>query len=123
MARPPPIECKVSGPRSPRTLDPSLPSGTVFADFEGTTWGTGWSATGDFTNDGPRPGTIGDQQQVIGYQGDQLVNTFIDHDSSTGTISSPTFTIGEDYINLLVGGGNHPYAGSGADATAGQLDR
>ena len=68
IARPPPIECKVSGPRSPRTLDPSLPYGTVFADFEGATWGTGWTATGNFTNDGPRPGTIGDQQPVIGYQ-------------------------------------------------------
>ena len=112
----------VGGGNHPRvdgtTLDPSLPSGTVFADFEGSTWGTGWTATGDFAGDGPRPGTIGDQQTVIGYQGQKLVNTFIDHDASTGTISSPTFTIGENYINLLVGGGNHPYTGTGTDATA-----
>jgi levanase len=112
----------VGGGNHPRvdgtTLDPSLPDGTVFNDFEGATWGTGWTATGDFTNDGPRPGTIGDQQPVIGYQGQKLVNTFTDHDSSTGTISSPTFTIGQNYINLLVGGGNHPYTGTGTDATA-----
>jgi len=112
----------VGGGNHPRvegtTLDPTVPSGTVFADFEGTTWGTGWTATGDFADDGPRPGTIGDQQQVIGYQGKQLVNTFTDHDASTGTISSPSFTIDDDYINLLVGGGNHPYTGTGADATA-----
>ena len=33
-------------------LNPSPPSGTVFADFEGDTWGTGWTATGDFTDAG-----------------------------------------------------------------------
>ena len=112
----------VGGGNHPRvagtTLDPSLPSGTVFADFEGGTWGTGWTATGDFENDGPRPGTIGDQQAVSGYQGERLVNTFTDHDLATGTISSPSFTINQSYINLLVGGGNHPYTGSGADATS-----
>ena len=93
-------------------------SGTVFADFEGDTWGTGWTATGDFEDDGPRPGTIGDQQAVSGYQGERLVNTFTDHDLATGTITSPSFTINQNYINLLVGGGNHPYTGSGADATS-----
>ncbi len=112
----------VGGGNHPRvpggTLDPSVPAGTVFADFEGETWGSGWTATGDFAGDGPRPGTIGDQQAVSGYQGEKLVNTFIDHDQSTGTISSPTFTIGQDYINLLVGGGNHPFTGSGDGATS-----
>ena len=51
--------------------------------------------TGDFRRiDGPStPGTIGDQQPVSGYQGEQLVNTFTDHDASTGTITSPAFTI------------------------------
>ena len=112
----------VGGGNHPRvegtTLDPSVPAGTVFADFEGDTWGDGWTATGDFTDDRPRPGTIGDQQTVSGYQGEQLVNTFIDHDASTGTITSPTFTIDSDYVNLLVGGGNHPYTAAAADATA-----
>ncbi len=112
----------VGGGNHPRvpgtTLDLNVPSGTVFADFEGATWGQGWTATGDFTNNGPRKGTIGDQQAVSGYQGDQLVNTFIDNDASTGTITSPTFTIGSDYINLLVGGGNHPYTATATDATA-----
>ena len=112
----------VGGGNHPRvagtTLDPTVPAGTVFADFEGTTWGTGWTATDDFASDGPRAGTIGDQQAVSGYQGERLVNTFTDHDAATGTITSPTFTIGQDYINLLVGGGNHPYTGDGADATS-----
>ena len=85
------------------------PPGTVFADFEGTTWGTGWTATGDFTNAGPVAGAVGGQQQVTGYEGKQLVNTFLNGDASTGTITSPTFTINSHYIDLLVGGGNHPW--------------
>jgi fructan beta-fructosidase len=94
------------------------PPGSVFADFEGTTWGTGWTATGDFVNAGPVPGTIGDQQPVSGYLGQRLVNTFLDHDLSTGTITSPTFTITSSYIDLLVGGGNHPWSADPAAATA-----
>ena len=107
------------------TLDPTLPTGTVFADFEGETWGEGWVGTDDFAPsddpaviDGPYPGTIGDQQQVTGYQGEQLVNTFTDHDASTGTITSPAFTISSNYINLLVGGGFHPWRDGATDATA-----
>ncbi len=107
------------------TLDPTLPTGTVFADFEGETWGEGWVGTDDFAPsddpaviDGPSEGTIGDQQQVSGYQGEQLVNTFTDHDASTGTITSPAFTVSSDYINLLVGGGFHPWRDGATDATA-----
>jgi fructan beta-fructosidase len=43
-----------------------------------------------------------------------LVNTFLNFDLSTGTITSPEFTIASDFINLLVGGGFHPWPG---DAT------
>jgi fructan beta-fructosidase len=102
-------------------LNGTPPSGPVFADFEGTTWGTGWTATDDFTNAGPVAGTIGDQQPVSGYLGDKLVNTFLDHDLSTGTITSPTFTVNSDYIDLLVGGGNHPFTANpspGSEPTA-----
>jgi levanase len=88
------------------------PPGTVFADFEGATWGAGWSATGDFAGAGPVAGTLPNQQQVSGYEGNQLVNTYLDGDSSTGTITSPTFTVGSDYIDLLVGGGDHPWGSS-----------
>jgi levanase len=82
----------------------------VFADFEGDSWGTGWTATGDLAGAGPVPGTIGDQQPVSGYLGQRLVNTFLDHDLSTGTITSPSFQVTTDYIDLLVGGGRHPYS-------------
>jgi len=99
-------------PHDPTTVDTPPPTGTVFADFEGDTYGAGWTATGTFAGTRPPSGTIGDQQPVSGYEGTQLVNTFIDHDTGTGTISSPTFTITTDYINFLIGGGNHPNPGS-----------
>jgi levanase len=114
------LNFKVGGGNHPHVegsvVNPPIPDGTVFADFEGTTWGDGWIGTGDFAAAGPVPGTIGDQQAVNGFVGQRLVNTFIDHDSSTGTITSPTFTIGSSYIDLLIGGGNHPYTGPNPEA-------
>ena len=60
----------------------------------------------------PLAGAIDGQQPVTGYEGKQLVNTFTNGDASTGTITSPSFTIGSHYIDLLVGGGNHPSGSS-----------
>ena len=37
------------------------------------------------------------------------MNGFNDGDWPLGTMESPTFTISDDYINLLVGGGRHPH--------------
>ena len=45
------------------------------------TYGDGWTPTGDFAGTRPPAGTIGDQQPVSGYEGEQLVNTFFDHDN------------------------------------------
>jgi fructan beta-fructosidase len=101
-------------PHDPATVEGPAPAGTVYADFEGDTYGDGWVATGTFEGTRPPAGTIGDQQPVSGYEGSHLVNTFIDHDNGTGTISSPDFTIDQDYINFLIGGGNHPYPLSGS---------
>ena len=99
----------------PTSVDAPPPAGLVYADFEGDTYGPGWTATGTFAGTRPPAGTIGDQNAVTGYEGRQLVNTFIDHDNGTGHISSPEFTITKDYINFLVGGGNHPYPGTAAN--------
>ena len=100
---------------TPTTRPPSTPRrppAPCLADFEGDTYGAGWTATGTFAGTRPPAGTIGDQNAVSGYEGRQLVNTFIDHDNGTGHITSPEFTITKDYINFLVGGGNHPYPGT-----------
>nr|WP_270889189.1 glycoside hydrolase family 32 protein [Pedococcus sp. 5OH_020] len=110
------LNFKVGGGHHPyvpgSTLSPAPPVGEVFADFEGPDYGHGWVTTGDLVGTGPVKGTIGDQQQVTGYLGQQLVNTFLDHDTTKGTITSPAFTITKSHINLLVGGGNHPWTTS-----------
>src|SRR3954471_19456766 len=99
-------------PYDPATVEGPPPPGSVYADFEGETYGAGWTATGTFPGTRPPAGTIGDQQAVSGYEGRQLVNTFIDHDNGTGHITSPEFTLTKDDVNFLVGGGNHPYPGT-----------
>ena len=87
------------------------PPGTTFADFEGTTYGDGWTATGDFVGEGPA------SSNLPGQLGAKVLDTCVKTcDPAVGTISSPDFTIGTDYIDLLVGGGNHPM--SGTDPTA-----
>jgi fructan beta-fructosidase len=99
-------------PHDPATVEGPPPPGDVLADFEGGTYGAGWTASGTFAGTTPPAGAIGDQQPVSGYEGQHLVNTFIDHDNGTGTITSPDLTISKDHLNLLVGGGDHPYPGS-----------
>ncbi|MGO4585731.1 GH32 C-terminal domain-containing protein [Arthrobacter sp. 2RAF6] len=93
-----------------------VPDGTTFADFEGTTYGTGWQAAGDFANTGPAQGTLANQNPVSGYIGSQLVNTFTNGDAPTGTITSPSFTLSQRFVNLQVGGGNHPWGSANPTA-------
>jgi fructan beta-fructosidase len=100
-------------------IDPTIPPpGTLFQDFEGSTTfaGLGWTATGDFVGKGPVTGSLPGQSPVTGFLGKQLVNTFFNGDASVGTITSPTFTVNSKYINLLVGGGNHPHDPATSDA-------
>ena len=67
---------------------------------------------------GPVTGNLPGQGGVSGFLGKQLVNTFFNGDSSVGTITSPKFTVSKNlnYINLLVGGGNHPHDPNTSDA-------
>jgi fructan beta-fructosidase len=53
------------------------------------------------------------QQFVSGYLGHGLVDSFINGDSTTGTLTSPTFTISQPYINFLIGGGDRVYVPGG----------
>ena len=88
----------------------------MLADFEGGSYGEGWTIEGNAFGTAPSTGTIGDQQEVTGFEGSGLVNTFIDHDAAVGTLTSPEFEITNDYVNFLIGGGRHPM--SEADPTA-----
>lgn len=98
-------------------LDPPAPvAATMIADFEGGSYGEGWAIEGNAFGTAPSTGTIGDQQQVTGFEGSGLVNTFIDHDAAVGTLTSPEFEITHDHVNFLIGGGRHPM--SEADPTA-----
>ncbi|GGY22377.1 glycoside hydrolase family 32 protein [Streptomyces djakartensis] len=108
------LNFRIGGGRHPHeegtVLDAAPPEGTVLADFEGGSYG-GWTATGDAFGAAPAGGTLPGQQQVSGFLGSGLVNTFLNGDSTTGTLTSPEFTIDKKYIDFLIGGGNHP-AGS-----------
>jgi sucrose-6-phosphate hydrolase SacC (GH32 family) len=88
----------------PPTYTP--PSGDVYADFEGAGYGP-WTTTGSAFGTGPAAGTLPGQQPVSGFEGTGLVNSFRDGDGTTGTLTSPPFTIRRPYVNLLVGGGAH----------------
>ncbi|MEU6912351.1 GH32 C-terminal domain-containing protein [Streptomyces olindensis] len=110
------LNFKIGGGRHPHeagtVLNGTPPDGTVLADFEGGTYGD-WTATGDAFGTAPATGTLPGQQGVSGFLGNGLVNTFLNGDSTTGTLTSPEFTLDKKHINFLIGGGNHP-AGSPA---------
>jgi sucrose-6-phosphate hydrolase SacC (GH32 family) len=80
----------------------------VVADFEGNTYPPGWTTTGAAFGSGPAHSTLPNQQHVDGYSGHGFVNTYLAGDPSIGTLTSPLFTLQRDYLNFLIGGGNHP---------------
>src|ERR1700688_4662651 len=79
----------------------------VFADFEGKDYGD-WKVTGTAFGSGPAKGALPGQMPVTGFKGKGLVNSFHGGDASTGTLTSPEFTIDRRYIGFLIGGGHHP---------------
>ena len=81
--------------------------GKVYANFEGANYGS-WVKTGSAFGSGPATGTLSGQQTVSGFLGAGLVNSYNGGDGSTGTLTSPSFTITNTCINFLIGGGNHP---------------
>ncbi|MET7597447.1 GH32 C-terminal domain-containing protein [Streptomyces sp. NPDC005496] len=117
------LNFKVGGGRHPHAAGSVMeqgppPAGTVLADFEGGSYGD-WTKTGDAFGPAPATGTLPGQQEVSGFLGSGLVNTFQGGDAGTGTLTSPAFTIDKKHINFLIGGGHHP-EGS-ADPTAIEL--
>ncbi|KFY21445.1 hypothetical protein V491_02988 [Pseudogymnoascus sp. VKM F-3775] len=99
-----------TAPPSDGTALTSENTDIIFEDFEGT--GSfadlGWTATGGFEGAGPARGTLANQNQVAGYAGDFLVNTYLNGDATVGTLTSPPFKITQKTISFLIGGGNAP---------------
>lgn len=89
---------------APRVQNPRPPE--VFADFESGTYGQ-WTKTGTAFGDAPATGTLPNQQAVTGFGGKYLVNSFRGGDASTGTLTSPEFTIQRPYVQFRIGGGSH----------------
>ncbi len=78
----------------------------VLADFEGEDY-RDWKASGEAFGKGPAKGTLPNQQNVSGFLGKGLVNTYLGGDEPHGTLLSPSFNISRKFINFLVGGGGH----------------
>ena len=75
-------------------------------DFEADDYGD-WTTEGEAFGTKPAGGTLGGQMQVIGFEGEGLVNTFLGGDGPKGKLTSPEFTIERDFIAFLIGGGGH----------------
>src|SRR6476469_9869809 len=92
---------------APAVLSADRPD-ILVADFEGDTYGEGWRTTGTAFGNGPAKGTLPNQMPVSGFLGKGLVNSYRGGDASTGTLTSPEFTIDRKFLNFLVGGGKLP---------------
>ncbi|MDP9983959.1 levanase [Pseudarthrobacter oxydans] len=101
----------------------ALPPGTVLAGFNDGTY-NGWTVNnepGNWKNgpfgDAPAAGALPGQSPVTGFGGAGLINSFNDGDWPLGSMQSPTFTVSDDYLNFLVGGGKHPRVSDKLDNT------
>lgn len=74
----------------------------VLADFEGSSWGAGWTATGALAAIGPATSNL------PGQVGARVADTFAGTDAATGVVTSSPFQIDRNFLHLLVGGGRNP---------------
>ncbi|GAC13727.1 glycoside hydrolase family 32 protein [Aliiglaciecola lipolytica] len=82
-----------------------FPKGQVFEDFEGDF--KNWTVSGSAFGNTPAKGAYGNQQEVTGFNGNGLANSFNTGDEATGRLSSHAFTLTHPFINFYVGGGSH----------------
>ena len=99
------------------------PPGTVLAGFNDGTY-NGWTVNnepGNWKNgpfgSTPANGALPGQSPVTGFDGSGLINSFNDGDWPLGSMQSPNFTVTDDYLNFLVGGGKHPRVSDKLDNT------
>ncbi len=79
----------------------------LIADFEGRDYGD-WKVDGEAFGPAPARGTLPHQMRVEGFEGQGLVNSYFHGDNTQGMLTSPAFPIERDYLNFLIGGGQHP---------------
>lgn len=82
------------------------PGDIIIDDFESGTYEK-WSIEGDAFGSKPTQGAYPGQQEVKGFEGKFLANSFNGGDNSRGTLVSSEFKIERDYINFLLGGGKN----------------
>ncbi|MBN2137202.1 MAG: hypothetical protein JW720_05305 [Sedimentisphaerales bacterium] len=90
----------------PLTADEQARAKVVLADFEGPDYGD-WKAAGEAFGSAPAKGTLAAQQEVSGFAGKGLVNTYLGGDGPHGTLTSPPFEISRKFLSFLIGGGSH----------------
>ncbi len=98
-----------------KTLD-SFASGeaAIVANFEEGTYDNSqldkrpWMIEGNAFGDKPATGGLKGQMAVSGFDGKGFVNSFLDGDRSTGSLTSPEFKMTRDYLSFLMGGGKLP---------------
>ena len=94
------------GPLKEVSHQSPIPSDLIIADFETDTYGD-WKVEGDAFGTGPTAGTLPNQGRVYGYQGTKYVSSYHQGDVTTGTLTSPGFTIQRKNISFLIGGGGY----------------
>ena len=88
-----------SGQNPSRTNSPR--ADIVIEDFEGSNYGS-WKVEGNAWGTGPASPI-----RVVGFEGKQLVNSYRNGNTSTGTLTSAPFKIERPNIKFLIGGGSH----------------
>lgn len=80
----------------------------VFADFESSSYPSGWTVGPNPAFPGPVALTdINQSPTPNGFGGSRFVNSY-NGNAATLSLISPSFTITKNYIQLKVGGGNYP---------------
>lgn len=102
---PPKTAAAPAKPLPPPRSYHAAPDDHVLADFEGETFGD-WTATGDAFGAGPQ--LVKDcKNRPASAIGSQLANSFRPNDRTTGTLTSPAFTIDRKHLHFFIGGGPH----------------